>query len=479
MTPDELAGAAAAAADQLVKGEHSALLFIGTWGPAYAVAVMGAAAAGRPIVPLNYRLGADQLKELLLQHPSALVISDDPDRIPAGTVGAIQQTETWISSLEGGPEWASGGSQPGDAAALLYTSGTTSKPKAAILRHEHLVSYVMSTVEFGHASLHEANLISVPPYHIAGLANLLSNLFAGRRMVALPTPDPAEWIATVARERITHAFVVPTLLRRIVDHAQTEQVVLPSLRHVAYGGARTPTSTIRDAIEVFPEADLVQAYGLTETSSTISVLDADDHRAALDGDADAIRRLSSVGRPLPTVEVQIRDDDGGQVDGFGSGRIWVRGDQISGEYVGLAAATDDHGWLDTRDRGHLDAAGYLFVEGREDDTIIRGGENIAPAEIEDVLLEHPNVIDATVAGVPDHEWGQVPAAAVVVDGDVLEAELQSWTRERLRTSKTPAIIEFWSELPLTDTGKVVRRDVVPRLTEAKDERDRDEASDAS
>ena len=195
------------------------------------------------------------------------------------------------------------------------------------------------------------------------------------------------------------------------------------------------------------------------------MLGPDDHRAARGGDPVAIARLSSAGRVLPTVEVEIRGLDGALPPGE-PGDIWVRGEQVSGEYANGAAAVDADGWFATRDRGWLDADGYLFIEGRSDDTIIRGGENIAPAEIEDVLLQHPDIAQCAVVGVPDDEWGERIAAAVVLrPGAILDASaVRDFARRSLRGSKTPDVVTFVDELPYTETGKLLRRVVPPPRT---------------
>jgi len=198
------------------------------------------------------------------------------------------------------------------------------------------------------------------------------------------------------------------------------------------------------------------------------VLGPGDHRKSMASDDPAVRaRLGSVGRPLPGVEFQIRSEDGEVLGPDEVGLVYVRGEQISGEYSGHSVLDDD-GWFATRDRGRLDAGGYLFIEGRADDTIIRGGENIAPAEIEDVLLRHPGVADAVVVGLPDEEWGQRLAAVVVpLPGREVDAEaVREFVRGRLRSSKTPEHIACWPELPRTPTGKILRRDVVDGLTRA-------------
>jgi acyl-CoA synthetase (AMP-forming)/AMP-acid ligase II len=195
------------------------------------------------------------------------------------------------------------------------------------------------------------------------------------------------------------------------------------------------------------------------------VLGPGDHRAARDGDPAAVARLSSAGRVLPTVEVEVRGPDGEPVPPGDAGEIWVRGEQVSGEYAGRAAPLDAEGWFPTRDRGWLDADGYLFIEGRSDDTIIRGGENIAPAEIEEVLLQHPDIAQCAVVGVPDDEWGQSIAAVVVPrPGATLgAADVQAFARRSLRGAKTPGVVTFAEALPFTETGKLLRRVVLADL----------------
>ena len=179
-------------------------------------------------------------------------------------------------------------------------------------------------------------------------------------------------------ESITNAMVVPTMLARICDVLDADGDGLPSLRALSYGGARTPATVLQRVMRLLPDVDLTNAYGLTETSSTIAVLGPDDHRAARDGDPVATGRLSSAGRVLPTVEIEVRGGLGEALPAGETGEIWVRGEQVSGEYAGRETPLDADGWFPTRDRGWVDADGYLFIEGRSDDTIIRGGENIAP-----------------------------------------------------------------------------------------------------
>jgi acyl-CoA synthetase (AMP-forming)/AMP-acid ligase II len=243
---------------------------------------------------------------------------------------------------------------------------------------------------------------------------------------------------------------------------------VPSLRAISYGGSRMPAPILERALHLFPEADFVNAYGLTETSSTVAILGPDDHRLALYSDEPLFKaRLSSVGQPLPGIEIRIVDDAGATVGADVPGEIQIRGDQVSGKYVGTESKTDTEGWLHTGDRGWLDIEGYLFCEGRADDTIIRGGENLAPAEIEDALLQHDAISVAAVVGLDDETYGERVAAMISLRPGVDEIDLghvREWVRERLGSLKTPELIVVVDEVPQTPTGKILRRQVKTELS---------------
>ncbi len=420
--------------------------------------LFGAAIAGRRFAPLNYRLADDRLAALVGRLAPVLVIADDDAarRISGDGVVVAGLTRLESEVAASPPLLAVDERSPDDVAVLLYTSGSTGEPKAAVLRHKHLVSYVISTVEFMSAGESDAALISVPPYHIAGISAILSSVYAGRRIVYLPTFDPAEWVHTVNEEGITHAMLIPTMLARILDVLGDEP--LPTLRHLAYGGGRMPLPVIERALEQLPQVAFVNAYGLTETSSTICLLGPEDHRLAhRAADPTIRRRLGSVGRPVPGIELEIRDEDGHRVADGDGGEVWVRGEQVAGEYVDVAEHPEG-GWFRTKDIASVDTAGFVYLQGRSDDVIVRGGENLSPGEIEDVLVSHPAIGEAAVVGLADDEWGQVPVAFVVATGLApSEPELQLWVRERLRSSRTPTRIIFLEELPYTSTGKVLRR----------------------
>ncbi|WP_433602454.1 class I adenylate-forming enzyme family protein [Nocardia sp. CA-135953] len=463
LTGADLRDRAIAGAHLLRRTGSKRLVYLGGNGEAFPVAMFAATLAGIPFLPLNYRLSAEQLDDILERQEDPLVVTDAPARAPRQrTIGISEFLQQPLDSeveVLGVDEV-----DPDAVAVLLMTSGTTAAPKSAVLRHRHLASYIFGSVEFASADEDAATLVSVPPYHIAAVANALSNLFAGRRLVYLDQFKPGTWLDLVETQKISHAMVVPTMLVRIVAELKARGHEAPSsLRSVSYGGAKIAAEVIGEALRLFPHTGFVNAYGLTETASSIAVLGPEDHREAAASPDPAVRaRLGSVGRALPSVDIEVHDDEGRPCPPGVVGDIVVRGEQVSGEYAEAGSVVRADGWFPTRDRGYLDAAGFLFVRGRADDTIIRGGENIAPAEIEDVLGRHEAVLECAVAGVPDVEWGQRIAAFVVLrNGRTADAdELREWTRARLRGSKTPDEVVFLAELPTTATGKVVRRDLV-------------------
>jgi acyl-CoA synthetase (AMP-forming)/AMP-acid ligase II len=459
----------AAAAFRARGAERVALL--GLNSEAVPVALFGAAVAGLPFAPVNYRLPDEQLSSIMQRLAPAVVVTDPDmtDRVQDVDGIEVMPRDELLGMRapeegDGEPEFV----DPESIAVLLFTSGTTAEPKAAVLRHRHLTSYILGSVECLGADEAEAQLVAVPPYHVAGIAAVLSCLYAGRRLVYLPTFDAEAWLATVNAEAVTQAMVVPTMLGRVLRSIEDGGASCASLRHISYGGARMPLELIERAMKLLPDVDFVNAYGLTETSSTISVLTPEDHREAIaSSDPTVRRRLTSVGRPMPTIELEIRSSDGEPASTGAVGEIYVRGEQIAGEYLDRSALTAD-GWFPTNDAGSLDADGFLYLEGRLDDVIVRGAENLSPGEIEETLLAHPAVADAAVVGVPDPEWGEAVAAAVVLDdGAHAEVEeLQAWVRERLRSTKTPERIEFRDELPYNETGKLLRRVLRDELSEA-------------
>jgi acyl-CoA synthetase (AMP-forming)/AMP-acid ligase II len=461
----ELYEAAKGAAALIRQSECAYVALLDESSEAAAIALFGAAMAGVPYVPLNYRLADADLAALLERIAPALVVGD-LDRVerlsPDGghhVYGRADFVAAACAAHEPDFEEADGEG----IAIQLFTSGTTAAPKAAILKHSNLLSYILGTVEFASASPDDAALVSVPPYHIAGISALLSSIYAGRRIVLLPNFAPESWLDLASSQRVTNAFVVPTMLSRIIEALDKGAVAeLSTLRAVAYGGGKMPLEIITRALDLFPDTGFTNAYGLTETSSTVALLGPDEHRTAFAAaDPQARARLASVGRPLPTVKIEIRDEDGQVLPPNERGEIYVRGDQVSGEYQGKSAL-DAEGWFPTRDAGYIDTEGYLFLAGRADDVIVRGGENISPGEIEDVLIAHPAIADVAAVAAPSVEWGETVGVAIALRPDADrpdEAELKELVRARLRSSRVPEIIHFVEALPYNEMGKLLRREV--------------------
>jgi long-chain acyl-CoA synthetase len=469
LTTQELSDLADGGAGVIAASNAKHVAYVGTGGAMLPLLIFAAARAGLALTPINYRLSAEGIRALIERLPEPLVVVDARYRgMVADASDRVLVSDEFLAAArkrQGAGEVLEF-PDPESVAIVLFTSGTTSQPKAVELSHSNLTSYVTGTVDFESADDNDAALICVPPYHIAGVSAALTNLYAGRRMVYLPNFDAEEWVRLVNAERVTTATVVPTMLDRIVTALQAGGHELPSLRNLAYGGSKVGLPLVRRALDLLPHVGFVNAYGLTETSSTISVLTPDDHRTAqAAADPAAVRRLGSVGRPVPGIELQIRDEDGNVLGPGETGELFVRGEQVSGRYAGIGSVLDENGWFPTKDIAMLDEEGFLFIGGRSDDTIIRGGENIAPAELEEVLIEHAHVRDVAVVGVEDPEWGQAIVAVVVpvagIDPD--PEELRDHVRKSLRGSRTPDRVVFRDELPTTPTGKVLRREIISDL----------------
>jgi acyl-CoA synthetase (AMP-forming)/AMP-acid ligase II len=466
LTTQQLSDLSDGGAGVIAESGAQHVAYVGVGGAMLPALIFAAARAGLPFTPLNYRLSAEGIQTLIGRLPEPLVIVDSRYRDMLGDSSKrVMLSDDFLTAARGAEPVAEF-PDPESVAIVLFTSGTTSQPKAVELSHNNLTSYVTGTVEFDSAGDQDAALICVPPYHIAGVGAALSNLYAGRKMVYLPNFDANEWVRLIGAEQVSTATLVPTMLDRVVTVLETGGHELSSLRNLAYGGSKVGLPLVRRALELLPGVGFVNAYGLTETSSTIAVLTPDDHRAAqASSDVAAVKRLGSVGRPVPGIEIEIRDDEGTVLPPGETGELFVRGEQVSGRYTGIGSVLDENGWFPTKDIAMLDEEGYLFIGGRSDDTIIRGGENIAPAELEEVLVEHPHVRDVAVVGVEDPQWGQAIVAVVVprpgVDPD--PEELREHVRKSLRGSRTPDRVVFRDELPTTPTGKVLRREIIEDL----------------
>jgi len=353
-----------------------------------------------------------------------------------------------------------------DITILMYTSGTTGRPKGVPLRHNAFVSYVLDNVDPASPDIEERNLLTVPLYHVAGIQAMLAAIYGGRTLVLMKQFEVKEWLEAIQREQATRAMLVPTMLKRVIDDPDFSRYNLSSLKVVTYGAAPMPFEVINKAIKVMPWVRFINAFGQTETASTITTLGPEDHR--IEGTEEEkekkLKRLtSSIGKPLADVEVKIVDEEGRALPPLEVGEILARGSRIMTGYwrddqKTKQVITSD-GWLRTGDLGWRDEEGYIYLAGRADDMIIRGGENISPDEVEEVLHSHPKIEEASVIGVPDPEWGQEPRAIVVLKkGEAATAEeIMEYCRSKLAGFKRPRSVVFIDSLPRNPMGKVLRK----------------------
>ncbi|MBN2062985.1 MAG: long-chain-fatty-acid--CoA ligase [Deltaproteobacteria bacterium] len=355
-----------------------------------------------------------------------------------------------------------------DVTILMYTAGTTGRPKGVALKHSGFVTYMLNNVEPANPEIEERNLLTVPMYHVAGIQAMLAGVYGGRTLVVMRQFEVKEWMKAVQREKATRAMLVPTMLKRIVDNPEFGTYDLTSLQIVTYGAAPMPLPVIKKAIELMPWVHFINAFGQTETASTIAFLGPEDH--VLMGSEEEInkklkRLASSIGKPLSDVEVKIVDENEDILGPNQVGEILVRGPRVMSGYwkdeQKTAQVMTKDGWLRTSDRGYMDEDGYMFLAGRSDDIIIRGGENISPSEVESVLDLHPDIEEAVVIGVPDPEWGQEPRAIVVLKkgSRTTEREIIEYCRPKLAGFKRPKSVIFVDALPRSAVGKVLRNEL--------------------
>jgi len=352
-----------------------------------------------------------------------------------------------------------------DTTILMYTAGTTGLPKGVMLSHNSFAIYVLENVTPADPELEEGNILTVPLYHVAGIQAMMAAIYGGRTLVMERQFEPVEWMELVEAEKANRAMMVPTMLKQLIEHPDFSKHDLRSLRVITYGAAPMSLEVIKKAVDVFPGVSFINAFGQTETASTITTLGPEDHIIAGTEEEreKKLKRLSSIGKPMSDVEMKIVDEEGHQLPVGQVGEIVARGPRVMTGYWKDEEKTektiDKEGWVHTSDMGYMDEDGYFFLAGRTTDMIIRAGENISPEEIEAVLHSHPKIEEVAVIGIPDEEWGEQPRAIVVVkQGETATGdEIIEYCRAKMSSFKRPRSVIFVNELPRNPMGKVLKR----------------------
>jgi acyl-CoA synthetase (AMP-forming)/AMP-acid ligase II len=443
----------------------------------YVELLFGAARAGGVLVPVNYRLAPDEVR-YIVDNAEAKILVAGAEFVPVldAIAGRLRHTERLIvigadSAYEDYAAWSDGEERTrpegpsdgepeqrddsGEVFVQLYSSGTTGRPKGVMLTHDNFLALLPLVDQLWDLGPDSRNMVAMPLYHIAGCTLAVGVAYAGIPGVIMREPDPVAIATAIETHRVTHVFLVPVLLLFMQQIPQVREADLSSLQLLLYGASPISDEVLTGAMRLLPGTRFMQVYGLTETTGAITYLPPEDHVP------DSLR-LRSAGIANPGTALKIIDPATGEEKPTGEvGEILCRTPQNMRGYWALEQATRDtllpDGWLRTGDAGYLDEDGYLFIHDRVKDMIISGGENIYPAEVENVLMGHPAVADCAVIGVPDAKWGETPKAVVVRGGEATDRELIDYCRERLAHFKCPTSVEFTDAIPRNPTGKVLKR----------------------
>jgi long-chain acyl-CoA synthetase len=426
--------------------------------------VFGSAKLGAVAVPVNWRLAAPEMRHIIADSGAAVVVVGQDfvghleaienqltaDIVVIGTHDRWPAFDGWVGAhpavdpaVETGPD---------DLVLLMYTSGTTGLPKGVMLSN---TNYVCKTGGVAGPWKFDADAVSLavmPLFHMAGSGWALAGLWQGATTVVLRDVEPAAILRAVAEHHITNMLLVPAVIQTLLDTTEVGHVDFSNLRVVVYGASPISDDALVRGIDRFGGV-FAQVYGMTETTGSITQLDGDEHIAPL---------LRSCGKPYPWVQIRIVGAKGEDAAPGTVGEVWTRSDQNMLGYWNnpdaTAAVLTTDGWLRTGDAGYVDSDGYLYLRDRIKDMIVSGGENVYPAEVENILMTHPDVADVAVIGVPDPRWGEAVKAVVVTSGaELTEADLIAYARDRLGGYKLPKSVDFVDALPRNPSGKLLKR----------------------
>lgn len=454
-------------ADGVGPGDRAA--FLDKNGPEQVELFFGAAKLNAVPCPVNYRLAPPEI---------AVIVADSQARVFvvgeefAPAVDKVADQLPGVRIITTGPayeQWrdahpADDPNEPlaqTDIAYQLYSSGTTGRPKGVQLTQANLAAGMNLYPEIMGLGPDSVSMVPMPLYHIGGGGWALAGFAQGATNVLIREIVPDQLVETIVSEKVSHGFLVPAVLQFMLAVPGVETRDFSALQSLLYGASPISERVLAASISTFG-CSFVQAYGLTESTGTVIYLPAADH----DPDGQNRHRLRAVGIPIPGTEAKVVDPGTGETVGPGTvGEIWVKGPTVMAGYWHMPEQTEatitDGGWLHTGDAGYQDPDGYFYIHDRVKDMIVSGGENIYPAEVENVIMSHPGVADVAVIGVPSDRWGETPRAMVVraPGAESTEAEIIAYCRERLARFKCPTSVEWVDDLPRNPSGKVLKKDL--------------------
>jgi fatty-acyl-CoA synthase len=453
------------------------IAYLGKNSDYYFELLFGAMKAGVVMAPVNWRLAGPEIAYIVEDCKAAILFVGPEFVEQARAIQPQLKSVRAIMTTEGGaPEWkdfaAWRDAQPdedpklpvdeNDIAIQLYTSGTTGKPKGAMLSHYNFLSLVRAgrggdAPDWNKWVESDVSLVAMPIFHIGGSGWGAVGIYHGAKGVIAREFDPTKILDFFEHSKISKLFMVPAAMQFVVRQPRAREMDFSRLRYMLYGASPIPAALLKECIEVF-KCGFVQLYGMTETTGTIVALPPEDH-------VEGLERMRSAGKPLPGVEIAILDADGNRLPPRQVGEIATRSGSNMVGYWNLPEATaktlDKDNWLRTGDAGYLDEDGYLYIHDRIKDMIISGGENIYPAEVESAICDHPDVAEAAVVGVPDDQWGEAVKAVVVMKPgkSATAVDIIKFARERIAAFKTPKTVDFIPALPRNASGKILRRNL--------------------
>jgi len=464
---------------------HEHIAYLGKNSDIFFELLLGAIKANVVMAPVNWRLAGPEIAYIVEDCKAAIVFAGPEfidqvraikDRVPSAR--HFMTTEGGAAEWTDFTAWRDAQSSadpgiaitPGDVAIQLYTSGTTGRPKGAMLSHTNFLTLVRAghdnKPDWNKWSPDDVSLVAMPIFHIGGSGWGMLGVYHGAKGVIAREFDPTKVLDFFEQSRITKLFMVPAAMQFVVRQPRAREVDFSRLRYMLYGASPIPAALLKECIEVF-KCGFVQMYGMTETTGTIVALAPEDH-------IEGLERMRSAGKALPGVELAILDADGKPLPPRQVGEIATRSGSNMVGYWNLPEATaqtiDKDNWLRTGDAGYMDEDGFLYIHDRIKDMIISGAENIYPAEVESAICDHPDVAEAAVIGVPDDKWGEAVKAVVVMKAGktATATDIINFTRERIAGFKTPKTVDFIPALPRNPSGKILRRHLRDPYWEGKD-----------